>query len=300
MLRAYITSIATLLGLAFGSFLNVCATRLPDGESIVSPGSHCRSCRRTLPWHENLPLVSWLVLRGRCSSCRAPIGWRYPIVELAVAFTWAVIAWQAAFTLSASLLTADAIFETGIIAAGNMIFCWLLILLATLDAENLWLPDRLTLGGAALGVPFALVRFGLHWALPLQFVEDIKSNRAVFSSEILPWLAGIILAPSIILIVRWSYRLVRRREGIGLGDAKLMLLLAVWLGLANTMLAFVLGVVLGTFFAIFLLAVPRARRDDASWLLNRIPLGSFLCVGGILSALWGSLIVNAYLRAAGF
>jgi len=301
MLHAYITTIATLLGLAFGSFLNVCVSRMPAGESIVTPGSHCRSCGHTLRWFENLPVASWVYLRGRCSSCRAIIGWRYPLVELAVAFTWGVIAWQASSTLSATLLTSASIFETCLMAVSNMILCWLLILLAALDAENLWLPDRLTLGGSVLGVLFMLVRFGVRWASPHDPFELIQNpeSRSAMASEILPWLLGIIIAPSIILVVRWSYRRLRNREGIGLGDAKLMLLLAVWLGLAHTLLGFVFGVFLGTIFSFFLLAVPRARRDDASWLLNRIPLGSFLCIGGILSALWGSPIITAYLLTIG-
>ena len=298
MFPAFITCIAALFGLAFGSFLNVCASRWPEGESIVSPGSHCRHCNRALRWHENIPLASWLMLRGRCSNCGTAIGWRYLVVEIAVAFTWGVIAWQASSMLTAPTLTTNKILETCLIAAGYMILCWMLILLATLDAEYLWLPNRLTLGGAALGVPFALVRFGVLWAwppAPLQLMET-----TAISSQLMHWILGIVIAPSIILFVRFSYRLVRHQEGIGLGDAKLMLLLAVWLGLAHTLLAFVLGVLFGTIFALFLLAVPKARRDDASWLLNRIPLGTFLCIGGIVSALWGYRVIGAYRHLIGF
>jgi leader peptidase (prepilin peptidase)/N-methyltransferase len=299
MLLAYVTCFAAILGLAFGSFLNVCASRLPEGESIVSPGSHCRSCDHPLRWFQNIPLVSWIALRGRCSNCKAPISRRYPLTELAVGFTWAWIAWQAASSIVSAELTTTSSAEICIVAAGNMILCWLLILLATLDAENLWLPNRLTLGGSVLGIPFALVRFGVHWVWPPAPLELIQI-RTNISGQVIDWLLGIVLAPSIILFARWSYRLMRHREGIGLGDVKLMLLLGVWLGLAHTLLAFVLGVFLGSIFSLFLLAAPRARRDDTSWLLNRIPLGTFLCIGGILSALWGSSLIAAYLRISGF
>lgn len=301
MLVAYITLIAALFGLAFGSFLNVCASRLPEGESISTPGSHCRHCGEPLRWRDNIPLISWILLRGRCRNCGAAISWRYPLVELAVGFVWAVIVWQAVLKILDPSSTMSAA-ETCLIAAGYMVLCWLLILLATLDAEHLWLPNRLTLGGAVLGIPFALVRFGVHWVWPFaprKMIEGLENAGSV-SGPIFNWLLGIVVAPAIILFVRWSYQLIRHEEGIGLGDAKLMLLLGVWLGLGHTLLAFVLGVALGTVFSLLLLLVPQARRDETTWLRNRIPLGTFLSIGGILSALWGSALIEPYLRLAGF
>jgi leader peptidase (prepilin peptidase)/N-methyltransferase len=100
-------------------------------------------------------------------------------------------------------------------------------------------------------------------------------------------------------LIRWIYWLIRRHEGIGLGDAKLMALLAAWLGLPGALLAFGLGVVLGALVAIVLLAVPSVRRDSKTWALRKLPLGTFLCIGGIVSSLWGSPILAAYLRWAG-
>ena len=94
MIRILGTVFAALLGLAFGSFLNVCLSRWPEGESIVTPRSHCRNCGRVLAWWENVPLLSWLALRGRCRGCGAWIGWRYVIVEAAVGGLWAMVAWQ--------------------------------------------------------------------------------------------------------------------------------------------------------------------------------------------------------------
>ncbi len=94
MIRILGTVFAALLGLAFGSFLNVCLSRWPEGESVVTPRSHCRACGRTLAWWENVPLLSWLALRGRCRTCGVWIGWRYPLVELAVGGLWAsAFAW---------------------------------------------------------------------------------------------------------------------------------------------------------------------------------------------------------------
>src|SRR3954471_4708255 len=96
MVRILGTVFAALLGLAFGSFLNVCLSRWPEGESIVTPRSHCRKCGRVLAWWENVPLVSWVTLRGRCRGCGAWIGWRYVTVEAAVGGLWALAAWNTA------------------------------------------------------------------------------------------------------------------------------------------------------------------------------------------------------------
>jgi len=107
-------------------------------------------------------------------------------------------------------------------------------------------------------------------------------------------------AAALILLIRWVYWLFRRREGIGLGDAKLMALLAAWLGLPGALLAFGLGIVLGSVVAVVLLAIPSARTNTSSWAMTKLPLGTFLCIGGIVCALWGQPIIAAYLRWAGF
>ena len=106
-------------------------------------------------------------------------------------------------------------------------------------------------------------------------------------------------AAGVILLIRWVYWLVRRREGIGLGDAKLMAMLGAWLGLSGALLSFAIGVLLGAVFALALLAVPAARRESDTWLLSKLPLGTFLCIGGIISALWGQPIIATYLRWVG-
>jgi leader peptidase (prepilin peptidase)/N-methyltransferase len=188
---------------------------------------------------------------------------------------------------------------------GKMILCWLLVALAVLDLENLWLPDWLTLPGAALGFLVGLLHYGLLWIwapatpLPIRNGLMLDPRHQIFTSA-LSWLIGILAAPTLILLIRWLYRLIRRREGIGLGDAKLMILLAVWLGPFSTLLAFGLGVVLGALAAIVLLAIPSACTKSGSWAAVKLPLGSFLCVGGIVSSLWGQPILAAYLHWAGF
>lgn len=292
MLRALATVFAGLAGLAFGSFLNVCLSRWPAGESVVTPRSHCRACGRTLAWWENVPLASWLVLRGRCRTCKAAISWRYPLVELAVGACWALIAWRsvpidiAAVPLGVVALVA---FE----GISKMLFLWLLVALASLDAEHLWLPDLLTWPGIIAGLGVAGIRAASDF-LPVSVVG--RTERA-HVDLLLGDLLGTLAAAGLVLLIRWIYWLIRRREGIGLGDAKLMAMLAAWLGLPGALLAFVLGVVLGALVSLVLLALP--RRGPEPWALAKLPLGSFLCIGGIVSALWGPAILDAYLRYSG-
>jgi len=290
MIRILGTIFAGVLGLAFGSFLNVCLSRWPQGESVVQPRSHCRQCERTLTWWENVPLVSWLALRGRCRTCRAWIGWRYPLVEVSVGALWAIVAWQ--FGGVMGLPDPPSIDITLIDVVGRMIFYWGLVALAVLDAENLWLPDWITYPGIALGFLLTSV---------LAPLDDFWwSERTTAKSAAVDDLLAIAIAAALILLIRWIYWLVRRREGIGLGDAKLMALLAAWLGLPGALFAFGLGAVIGSLFAVVLLAIPSARKQSEGWGKIKLPLGTFLCIGGIISSLWGQPMIAAYLRWAGF
>jgi leader peptidase (prepilin peptidase)/N-methyltransferase len=295
MIRILGTIFAGLLGLAFGSFLNVCLSRWPAGESIVLPRSHCRQCGRTLAWWENIPLVSWLALRGRCRTCRSWIGWRYPLVEFSVAILWGYAVWGFLENVFDPYLRRVVLYDSSLTALGLMCFYWLLVALAVLDAENLWLPDRLTLPGIAFGFIYTVLRSRFFYELTYDFGPPVPPLSLGVSACLL----AILAAAALILLIRWIYWLIRRHEGIGLGDAKLMALLAAWLGLPGALLAFDLGVVLGALVAIVLLAVPSVRRDSKTWALRKLPLGTFLCIGGIVSSLWGSPILAAYLRWAG-
>ncbi|MGO9776558.1 MAG: prepilin peptidase [Terracidiphilus sp.] len=289
------TIFAGLLGLAFGSFLNVCLSRWPAGESVVRPRSHCRQCGRTLTWWENVPLISWLALRGRCRTCRAWIGWRYPLVELAVGALWAISMWQ----ISEQFQVSEIANQLGIVPLhigfipliGTMFFLWLLVGIAVLDAEHFWIADAITLPGIALGIAFSILTVSVM-QMPFREFPKFWISLGIRLLEILA-------AAGLILLIRWLYWLIRRREGIGLGDAKLMALLAAWLGLPGALLAFGIGIVLGALAAVIVLVVPSTRRGSETWAMSKLPLGTFLCIGGIVSSLWGQPILAVYLRWAG-
>ncbi|WP_348261503.1 prepilin peptidase [Telmatobacter sp. DSM 110680] len=300
MIRIVGTILAGLLGLAFGSFLNVCLSRWPEGESVVKPRSHCRNCGRTLAWWENIPLVSWTALRGRCRTCKTKISWRYPLVELFIGTLWS---WEAWHTIPSDFLTSvpAGVFHFQLyLGLSRMFFFWILVALAVLDLEHLWLPDFLTWPAIIMGV--ILNSFNLIVVVNLQKSTEVPISDMI--GNIGPTsLTGVFAAPvaaaAVVLFIRWMYRLVRKREGIGLGDAKLMAMLGAWLGLSGALLSFALGIMLGAAFAMVLLAVPESRRGSDTWLLSKLPLGTFLCVGGIVSALWGQPLIAAYLRFVG-
>jgi leader peptidase (prepilin peptidase)/N-methyltransferase len=172
-----------------------------------------------------------------------------------------------------------------------MALIWLLVALAALDAEHQWLPDFLTLPGICIGL---LVTF-LFEARGNSFFRPAHPLRILLLRVV-----GILAAAGLILLIRWIYWLIRRREGIGLGDAKLMAMLAAWLGLPGALLAFGLGAVLGAIAALVLLVLPSTRENKEGWAQIKLPLGTFLCVGGIVSSLWGERIIDAYRRWAGF
>jgi leader peptidase (prepilin peptidase)/N-methyltransferase len=304
MIRVLGTMFAALMGLAFGSFLNVCLTRWPAGESIVKPRSHCRNCGRTLAWWENVPLVSWLALRGRCRTCGTWIGWRYVVVEAAVGALWANLAWQNTDLLIDYLREPTIFLYYPLIRLiGGMALSWLLVALATLDAEYLWLPNSITVPGIILGllldVADAVVGAISPWYDPVHAAISSEVLRGV-GHETLIRLLEILIAAGLILLIRWIYKLLRHREGLGLGDAKLMAMLAAWLGLPGALLSFAIGVVLGSLAGIILLVRGTKSTTQASWATAKLPLGTFLCIGGIVTSLWGQPIIAAYLRWARF
>jgi hypothetical protein len=174
---------AALLGVAFGSFLNVFLVRFPDGESMVRPRSHCRTCNHTLSWWENLPVLSWIFLKGRCRSCKSGISARYPIVELAVGGLWTgcwvkfctPVFSSAAGEINSPRLVALCLFEF----VCSALLCWLLVALTALDAEYFWLPDVLTLPGIGLGLLYILLRECIRddAILPANLIHALWTGR---------------------------------------------------------------------------------------------------------------------------
>lgn len=199
-----------LVGLAVGSFLNVLIVRLPEGLSVVRPGSRCPRCGRPLRWFHNLPVVSWLFLRGRCAWCGAPIGWQYPAVELATAAIWA----GNAALWGATPRTAHAV-----------VMLTLVLAIAVIDARHFLIPDELSLGGTAAG--FLLSMAPGPPTVPESAIGSIVGGGLL-------WLVAIVGSMAL------------GREAMGGGDIKMMAMLGAFLGWQGALLTVFLGALLGT------------------------------------------------------
>lgn len=259
--------IASLFGLAFGSFLNVCIARLPIGASVVHPRSHCPLCQHPISLNDNIPVLSWLLLKRRCRHCQAAISAQYPLVELATA-VW--------FVLSIVF------FGVSLAAANCAALGFFLIGLLVMDWQTHLLPDEFTLGGAAVGFALTAVRAFL---LPMDHGEIVLTGP---ERILLYRVLAILAAAALMLAIRWSYRLLRKRDGMGLGDVKMLAMIAAFLGLRHALLALFFAVIAGALYAIVLLL---RRNADGQ---TRLAFGSFLAVGGMAAALFGSPILTWY------
>jgi len=300
---------AFLFGLLMGSFLDVCISRLPEHKSVVKPRSHCPRCLAPIRWYDNVPLVSWVLLAAKCRNCKAAIPWRYPAVELATGLWFAFVAWLLALRLDVGLVRRYHSYpgqETAVWlgAAAILILGFLLIGLLVMDWQTHTLPDAFTLTGIAIGFFIVCVQaiflpsgaYDIHLnpqnQMRLSSPGSFASQGDVFLTGpehlVFGRLLAICAAAAIPWLIRALYKAMRRREGLGLGDVKLMAMIAAFLGFAPAMLAFFVGVMLAAVYGIMLLAGRRATNS------SQIPLGTFLCIGGLVAALFAEPMIAWY------
>ncbi|MEG9438769.1 prepilin peptidase [Edaphobacter sp. HDX4] len=308
-LRIVYEAAGFLLGLIFGSFLNVCISRLPQKASLVRPGSHCPECESPIRWHDNIPVLSWFLLRARCRSCGQPISWRYPVVELATAIWFTIQAARLHTVLQfyfASHTAPSSYAPFAIIAnLGITILGFLLIGLMVMDWQKGLLPNSFTITGIFLGLLLICaqavflgptegeVLLPAH-SIQLTSVGAATENGNVFLTGPEALIGGRIFAALgaglLLLFIRWLYRALRHREGMGLGDAKMLAMIAALLGFWPAMLSLFFGVFAASIYAVYL--VVRGRANAAS----KLPFGSFLAAGGLVAAQVGDRIIDAYAR----
>jgi leader peptidase (prepilin peptidase)/N-methyltransferase len=245
---------AAAFGAVVGSFLNVIIYRLPLGKSVVWPSSACPHCGRELLWYENVPVVSFLALRARCRTCRAPISFRYPFVEALAAAMFAAAWWY---------------YGPGALLASRLVFGCMLIALFAIDLEHHLLPNAITLPGIVAGLTFSF------------FAEP-------------GWLAslvGAVAGGGALFAIAEAYYRIRREEGLGMGDVKMLAMIGAFLGwklaLVTLMMASLAGSVVG-------LALIASRRGTMKYAL---PFGTFLALGAAIAASVGSDLLAWYLRA---
>lgn len=256
---------AAAAGLVIGSYLNVVIHRLPRRISTVLPRSRCPRCRALIRAWENIPVLSFLLLRGRCRRCGGVISWRYPLVEAATAVCFAASA--ASFTPAG--VPAGAPAAASLIAAA---FCAAMIVLAMIDLEHYILPDVITLPGIAVGLA---LQPWIPWAT---FGEA---------------LAGAALGAAVLYAVGWLWYRFRGAWGMGLGDVKMLAMIGAFLGWKGVVATLFLGSASGSLVGALAMVTGRMH------LRSKLPFGFFLALGAIFTLFVGRGLLDAYLRLVG-
>jgi len=273
----FIAIVAGLFGAVVGSFLNVVILRLPAGESVVFPGSHCPRCGAPIrPW-DNIPVLGWIALGGRCRDCREPIALRYPLVELANALLWAALALR---------------FGPGFQFFAFAALCSALLTITLIDVDHWIIPDAITLPGIAAGLAASfflpprgsLIVGFLHHRLGLDHLPGFLASVGFWDS-----LAALLLGGGLFYLVAWI-----SRGGMGGGDIKLTAMMGAFLGMRDLGVAVFIGLLAGSVVGIALMIAGRKTRKDA------IPFGPFLALGGICAVFWGGPLVDWYLNMRGY
>lgn len=218
MSNTFLAIAAFVLGSAVGSFLNVCIYRIPEGKSVVTPPSSCPACGARIPFYHNIPIVSYLVLRGRCSSCSAPISIRYPLVELLTGLMAAALALEFGPTVELPVY---------------FVFISALIVVTFIDLDHRIIPDVVSIPGVVLGLGFAF----------------LTRHPGPLAS-----LIGAAVGAGVILAIAGGYYLVTRTEGMGMGDAKLLAMVGAFLGWKAVVVSLILGSFMGALVGVVIMA----------------------------------------------
>jgi leader peptidase (prepilin peptidase)/N-methyltransferase len=251
MTTEWLLLLAGLLGLVVGSFLNVCIYRLPLEQSVAYPPSRCMSCDRRLCWFENVPVFAWIVLGGKCRTCRTPIPAVYPLVEAFTGAMFVLAAWH---------------YGPGWLLFSRLLLGCALIVLFFIDLHHRILPNVITVPGTIIG-----------------FILSVVTPPGWVSS-----LIGLLLGGLIPLVLAELYLRIRKIEGLGMGDVKMLALIGAFLGWKLMLLTLALGSFLGSFVGIGLIV---ARKGDMKLAL---PFGTFLAIAAMVAAVEGDSVIAWY------
>jgi leader peptidase (prepilin peptidase)/N-methyltransferase len=268
------------IGAIVGSFLNVVIHRVPNEESIIFPNSSCPKCKTPIKPYDNIPVLSWLILGGKCRNCKGKISPRYPAVELLTALLYVLVFWQIGFN---PYLAVSLIFVTAIVA---LIF---------IDAENMILPNVITYPLLAFAL---LVRLLFPLTVSAEYFTDLNYAPLTFLENYPVWLVSLIgavlgglVGGGFLWLVGAVWKLLRGVDAMGLGDVKMMFAVGALLGWRLAFLSIFLGAFSGAIIGIFV--VYRQKEKD---LQAQIPFGIFLGIGSILSLLFGEQLIKWYLE----
>ena len=272
---------ACAMGACIASFLNVCIWRLPRGESVVSPPSHCPNCNARVRWYQNIPLLRWCCLRGRCANCHKPISIRYTVVELlgAALFLLAYLQWGMPFFLglepALGLLKLTCLWSVPVF--------WLvftgLILGSFIDLAHFYLPDRVTIGGMILGVPLSYL------------VPELQGETARLPA--LCWsLGGLAFGFVFLWLIGFVFSKIVKKEALGFGDVKLIGAVGAFFGPWAVLFTIIVSSFVGAVVGMALILRGKAKLGG----FTAVPYGPFLALGVVAWMFWGPRILDWYLR----
>jgi leader peptidase (prepilin peptidase)/N-methyltransferase len=258
--------LAFFAGLLIGSFLNVCVFRMPRDLSVVRPRSFCPACEKTIAWYDNIPLLSYVLLRGKCRQCGWGVPVRYPLVELFTGIAFAICVAALGLTLP---------------ALKYALFSAMLIALIATDIEERILPDEFTLGGTLLGLILAIF-VPMDYGIAGYFVQGSMGPRW---ASVVESAFGAGVASGSIWLVGWLFLKIRHREGLGLGDVKMIAMIGAFLGLQESLLTLIAASLLGAVGGLIYIVV--TKKDMSTY---EIPFGSFLGAAALAIAMWGNVL----------
>jgi leader peptidase (prepilin peptidase)/N-methyltransferase len=270
--------IYSLFGLIIGSFLNVCIYRIPLGKSVVSPGSACPACGTPVRPYDNIPVLSYLLLRGKCRACGKSISIQYPFVELmtAVAFFACALKWNFAPPTFVNTLLLSAV-----------------IVLIFTDLNHRILPNVLTLPGTIAGILLCRLQLLDYYSFDPLAKRIAPMLWPGNPNAVLPWLGsilGALIGGGLLLLFGMGYEKLRKRQGLGMGDVKMMAMVGAFLGWPLAILTVMAGSIFGTIIGIFLMIFRHSN------LQTKLAFGVFLGIGTAISLFYGLPFLFWYLR----
>ena len=268
-------ALSLVFGLVIGSFLNVVILRLPQGESITVPRSRCPKCKSVIRWYDNIPVLSYLLLKGRCRHCKTRISARYPLIEAICGIVSVLLYLKLGLSL-----------EWGIYLG----FSAALIALGFIDLDHRILPDPITLNGIWMGI---LINVLLAQPSPLVSRIFRSAGVEVTNPRVIALVAsvlGAIVGGGLLWAVAEAYLRLRGIEGMGFGDVKMMAMVGAFLGAPLALLTIMLGSLLGSIIGLVFIRFTKKNRD------YELPFGTFLSFAGIIAVLYGEDMVAWYIE----
>jgi len=270
---SFIGAVIFLFGLIIGSFLNVCIVRIPGQKSIVLPASACPKCGEPIRPYDNIPVISYLFLRGRCRACKTGISLMYPLVELLTGLLF--LACYLAFGLTPEALK-------------WAVFSALMIVLVFTDLRERILPDVVNFTGLGLGLVLSLFTGPTDGTAQWILSHISGSAPPVPVLSIADAVLGAAIGSGLLWLVSEAYFRLRGREGMGLGDVKMMLMAGAFLGIKRTLLTIFTGSLLGSILGLMFMLARRKKSD------YELPFGTFLGMAAMLVVFFGTPVVNWY------